>query len=128
MHVVSRRHDLPHPVSPPVPLGESLQNQLPPTPMCGYMSSRYFGVSGSFAMIGRKACIHGASSRCKTHCAGWWLHPHRRYRCNGARERLKMRWCKGTRLFSFLLFWLVCCAGWSPRGVPSLHQNSSGTR
>ena len=127
MHVVSHRHGLPRPASPLAPLGEGLQDQLLPTPMHGYMSTHFLGVSGSFAKIGRKACFHGASPRCKTHCAGWWLCPRRRCRCNGARERLKMRRCKGTCLFSFLLFRLVSYVGWSPRGVPSPHQNSSGT-
>ena len=95
--------------------------------MHGYMLACYIGVSGSFAMIGRKACSHGAFSWCKTHCVGWWLRPHCRCRSNGATERLKMRRCKETRLFSFLLFRLVSCAGWSPRGVPSPRRNSSGT-
>jgi len=109
LHIVSHRRGLPRPTSTPTPLGEGLQDQLPPTPMRGYMSAHFLGVSGSFPKIGRKACFHRALSRRMMHCAGWWLCPHHRCRFDGARECLKIRRRKGTCLFSFLLFCLVSC-------------------
>jgi hypothetical protein len=62
LHIVSCCYGLPRPTSTIVPLEEGLRDQLSPTPMCGYMSARFLGVSGSFAKIGKKACFHGASS------------------------------------------------------------------
>ena len=38
LHVVSHRHGHPRPASTPMPLGEGLQDQLPPPPTRSYMS------------------------------------------------------------------------------------------
>jgi len=111
LHIVSRRHGIPHPVSTLAPLGEGLQDQLPPTPVRGYMSTHFLGVSGSFVKIVRKACFHGvvASSTSQMQMP----------RCKGAIEDVMVQGNAYFPSFSFawfpvqvgLLAGLLLCTG-----------------
>ena len=121
LHVFSRRHGLPRPVSTPAPLGEDLQDfchHLRVT-ICPFI----LGVSGSFTKIERNA-------------ANGWLSAQTPVVALQLGHR---RWTSAARVFcnGVPLFPMVSYVGWSPHGAPlgalsprkalSLYQISSGT-